>query len=168
MSEAFKTEEKTVVVGGLVDTFYHTLDPKRRLTIPSEWRVAMGNPDYLYVFPDADDKCLDLIPMHEIQPLLDDLRKADIFDSETDEMAQAIMQYAQMLKIDASGRIRVGDNLLEYAGIASKVTLVGGGRKAKLWAGEKMPRKPKLDLTAFRAAIAKRKAARQSATGGAS
>ena len=30
------------MVGGLVDTFYHTLDPKKRLTIPSEWRDAMG------------------------------------------------------------------------------------------------------------------------------
>lgn len=166
MSEEVKKEEKRVIIGGLVDTFYHTLDPKRRLTIPSEWRVAMGNPEYVYIFPDAKDECLDLVPMHEIQPLLDELRKADIFDSDADEMAQALMQYAQMLKIDASGRIRVGDELLDYAGINSKVTLVGGGLKAKLWAGEKMPQKPKLDLTAFRAAIAKRKAAREAANGG--
>lgn len=168
MSEVSKKEEKKVIIGGLVDTFYHNLDPKRRLTIPSEWRVAMGDPEYLYVFPDANDECLDLIPMHEIQPLLDEMRQADIFDSEADDMAQAIMQYAQMLKIDASGRIRVGDDLLAYAGIAAKVTLVGVGRKAKLWAGEKMPQKPKLDLTAFRAAIAKRKAAREMANGGVS
>ena len=35
-------KERKEMVGGLVDTFYHTLDPKKRLTIPSEWRDAMG------------------------------------------------------------------------------------------------------------------------------
>ena len=35
-------KDRKGMVGGLVDTFYHTLDPKKRLTIPSEWRVAMG------------------------------------------------------------------------------------------------------------------------------
>ena len=154
--------EKTVVkraVNGLVDTFCHALDPKKRLTIPSEWRDALGNPTYVYVMPSANEECLELIPVELMERTLQQYQSADIFDDEADADAQAIAQFAQMLKVDAAGRIRIGDNLLAHAGIAGGVTMIGGIRKAKLWATERKPPAPKgkLDLTAFRAVAAKRK-----------
>ena len=161
MAEERTEERKHGIIGGLVDTFYHTLDPKSRLTIPSEWRDAMGGAAYVYVFPDAVEDCLDLIPMREMEKVLADLQKSDLFDEDADAMAQALAQHAQMLKIDAAGRIRIGDALLNFAGITGRVTMVGAFRKAKLWAGEKKPAQPSLDLSSFRAAIAKRKTARQ-------
>ena len=164
MAEERTESKKSGIVGGLVDTFYHTLDPKRRLTIPSEWRDAMGSPDYVYIFPDATEECLDLVPVREMEKILADLQSSDLFDDEADAMAQALAQHAQMLKIDAAGRIRIGDALLGFAGISGKVTMVGAFRKAKLWAGEKKPAGAGIDLSAFRAAIAKRKAAKGGAT----
>ena len=162
--------EKTVIkraVNGLVDTFCHALDPKKRLTIPSEWRDALGNPTYVYVMPSASEECLELIPVELMERTLQQYQSADIFDDEADADAQAIAQFAQMLKVDAAGRIRIGDNLLAHAGIASGVTMIGGIRKAKLWAAERRPVAPKgkLDLTAFRAVASKRKLLAQAKKG---
>ena len=162
--------EKTVVkqaVNGLVDTFCHNLDPKKRLTIPSEWRDALGNPAYIYVMPSANEDCLELVPAELMERTLLQYQSADIFDEEADADAQAIAQFAQMLKIDAAGRIRIGDNLLSHAGIKGGVTMIGGIRKAKLWAVERKPvvAGGKLDLSAFRAVAAKRKLLAQSRKG---
>lgn len=159
--------EKTAVkraINGLVDTFRHALDPKKRLTVPSEWRDALGNPSYVYVMPSPTEECLELIPVELMERTLQQYQNADIFDDEADADAQAIAQFAQMLKVDSAGRIRIGDNLLAHAGIKSGVTMIGGIRKAKLWAEELKPPAPKgkLDLTRFREVAAKRKLLAQS------
>ena len=152
------------MVGGLVDTFHHTLDPKKRLTIPSEWRDALGMDlsdkdakEYVYVFPNEVEDCLDLVPVREMQKMLEDLSRTDILENDT--LATALAQSAQMLKVDSAGRIRIGDDLLEFAGIRGDVTLIGAYRKAHIWAGEKKPKGDKLDVAAFRAALARRKEA---------
>ena len=81
----------------------------------------------------------------------------DILDN--DPVAASIWQVAQMLKVDTAGRIRIGDDLLAFAGISGEVTLVGAFRKAQIWAGEKKkPKTAKLDIAAYRAALAARKA----------
>jgi len=155
------------IVGGLVDTFRHALDAKKRLTIPSEWRDAMGmDPadksvtDYVYVFPDAVEDCLDLVPAREMQKILDDLSSRDILEHDADAIALA--QSAQMLKVDSVGRIRIGDELLEFAGVKVDVVLVGAFRKAQIWAAEKKSAPGKLDVAAFRAALARRREAARS------
>ena len=38
--------------GIFVGRFTHSLDPKKRLTIPAVWRAQVGTPKSLYVLPD--------------------------------------------------------------------------------------------------------------------
>ena len=161
---AERTDSKVLATGainGLVDTFRHTLDPKKRLTIPSEWRDALKDPQYVYVLPSATEECLELIPAELMERMLARYQEADFFDDDADSEAQAIAAHAQMLKVDGAGRIRIGDDLLAHAGIQGGVTMIGGIRKAKLWAIEKKPapKKGKLDLNDYKAVVAKRKAA---------
>ena len=154
--------ERTVrerTVSGLVDTFRHSLDPKKRLTIPSEWRDALGNPSYIYVMPSATEECLELVPVELMERMVAQYQNADLFDDEADADAQAIAAHAQMLKVDSAGRIRIGDDLLSHAGITGGITMIGAIRKAKRWATERKPpsKTGKLDLAEFRAVVEKRK-----------
>ena len=75
-----------------------------------------------------------------------------------------------MLKIDSAGRIRINDDLLAFAGIKSKrgedVTLIGAFNKGHIWSGRKRPKGAKLNVAAFREALALRKAARSAAKEG--
>ena len=159
MAEKTDKIERKGPIAGLVDTFRHSLDQKKRLTIPSEWRDALADPDYVYVMPSATEDCLELVPVELMERTLESYQSADLFDDEADADAQAIAANAQMLKIDGAGRIRIGDRLLAHAHITDGVTMIGGIRKAKLWA-EKLkpaPQDGKLDLTAYRAVVEKRK-----------
>ena len=54
-------ETAKVLPSALVNTFERPLDPKKRLTIPSVWRQALG-PDYVYVMKELGQPCLLLIP----------------------------------------------------------------------------------------------------------
>ena len=155
-------------INSLVDTFCHTLDPKKRLTIPSEWRDALGNPQYVYVMPSVNEDCLELVPAELMERTLRRYQDADLFDDEADADAQAIAQFSQMLKVDSAGRIRIGDNLLSHAGISGGVTMIGCIRKAKLWAAERKAASSNgnLDLSAFRAVAAKRKLLTRAGKGG--
>lgn len=167
MAEKIEKAALKGAINGLVDTFCHTLDPKKRLTIPSEWRDALGNPQYVYVMPSVNEDCLELIPAELMERTLQRYQDADLFDDEADSDAQAIAQFSQMLKVDGTGRIRIGDSLLSHAGIVGGVTMIGCMRKAKLWAVERkpVPGKGKLDLTEFRAVAAKRKLLAQARKG---
>ena len=159
MTESLERNDLKRRVNGLVGTFRHALDPKKRLTIPSEWRDALGNPSYVYVMPSANEQCLELVSTELMERMVAQYQDADLFDDEADADAQAIAEHAQMLKVDSAGRIRIGDELLSYAGVTGGVTMIGSIRKAKMWAVENKPAvaKGKLDLTAFRAVAEKRK-----------
>lgn len=157
-------QQRNAAIGAIVGTFHHGLDEKKRLTIPSEWRDAMGRPEYLYVFPDMKEDCLNLMPPHEIDEMLAELKKASPFDAEADSLRTAIAQCAQMVKVDSAWRIRINDDLLNFAEVKGRVTLVGGVLNAKIWAEEKMPPAPpkgKIDVSAARAAMAKLAARRK-------
>ena len=67
-------EAKSAKSGVLVGRFDHSLDPKKRLTIPSEWRAIMGDYPYVYIMPDPVEQCLDLIPAAEMEVRLEKLR----------------------------------------------------------------------------------------------
>ena len=157
-----ETTDRTVQRGpirGLMDTFRHSLDEKKRLTIPSEWRDALGKPDYIYVIPSATEECLELIPVELMERMAQRYESADLFDDEVDAEERAIAEISQMLKVDSAGRIRINDRMLAHAHIKSGVTMIGGMRKATLWAEEikPAPKDGKLDLSAYRAVVEKRR-----------
>ena len=141
--------------GVLVGRFDRNLDPKMRLTIPSEWRSALGQPEYLYVFPDPNEECLDLIPQEEMDSRIGKLREAALFDPEMGKVLQAIGEFAEQLELDVQGRIRIGDRLLKYAGLSGQVAMVGAINRAKLWNPERLAPQDKIDVGRLRAALKK-------------
>lgn len=119
--------------GVLVGRVDHALDPKKRFTIPSEWRAVMGNPDYVYVMPDARKPCLNLVPKAEMEARLEKLREKALFDPALNAALQTIGANSEQLMLDVQGRIRVCDKLLRFANLTTTVAMVGSVRMIKLW-----------------------------------
>jgi len=111
----------------------HALDPKKRFTIPSEWRRAMGDPEYVFVIPDPREQCLDLIPRDLMEARLEDLRSKALFDPALNRALQVIGENSEQLMLDVQGRIRVCDKLLRFANLTTTVAMVGSVRMIKLW-----------------------------------
>lgn len=137
----------------LVGRCDHALDPKKRLTIPSEWRAAMGEPDYVYVFPDPVDQCLDLVPKAEMEPRLEKLREKALFDAKVNRALQAIGANSEQLMLDVQGRIRICDKLLAFADLKGTVAMVGSVKMIRLWDPRKLAPEEKVDMADYRSAM---------------
>ena len=119
--------------GALVGRFDHALDPKKRFTIPSEWRALMGNPQYVYVMPDPVERCLDLVPVAEMESRLEKLREKALFDPVANRALQTIGSVSELPTLDVQGRIRISDKLLQFANLTTTVAMLGSVRMVKLW-----------------------------------
>lgn len=119
--------------GVFVNTYVHSLDAKKRVTVPSDWRELVGVPKRLFVLPGVNDKCLCVYPAREMTRRLERLRNLSIADAKGRHLARTLASRSDLLPWDSQGRMRVKDELLEYAGIINQVVLVGTFDGFELW-----------------------------------
>ena len=117
--------------GALMGRHDFALDPKKRLTIPSEWRSLMG--EIVYVIPDRKERCLNLYSKSEMDVYLEQLRQKALFDPAFNKVCAAIGMVSQQLSLDVQGRIRISDRLLQFANLTTTVAMVGSVRMIKLY-----------------------------------
>ena len=129
-SVAGSTQAGSGVLVGRID---HALDPKKRLTIPSGWRLVLGNPEYVYAMPDPRERCVNILPKAEMDVMLEQLRQKALFDPAQMKVLQVIGANSDLLMLDVQGRIRIADKLLRFANLTTTVAMVGSVRMIKLW-----------------------------------
>ena len=147
-------ESTSVKSSALVGRYDHALDPKKRITIPSEWRALMGNPDYIYAMPDRRERCVNLIPMAEMDVWLGKIREKALFDPALNAVLQTIGANSYLLSFDVQGRIRICDKLLQFANLTTTVAMVGSVKMIKVWDPATLAPADKVDQAALDAAMA--------------
>lgn len=123
--------------GVFVNTYTHGLDSKKRLTIPSDWRELAGVPKRLIVLPGVNDQCLCVYPAREMARRMDRIRSLSIADERGRQLARTLASRSDLVPWDSQGRIRIKDDLLDYAGLKADVVLVGTFDGFELWSPEK-------------------------------
>jgi len=133
-----QTPEKPIQVGTpqgmLLGRVEHALDPKRRLTLPAIWREVMGTPAYVYVIPDPNSPCLNVLPPAEMEGRLAALRQKALFDPDATQALKTIGESSEQLMLDVQGRIRICDRLLRFADLSAQVVMIGAVNRVQLWA----------------------------------
>lgn len=119
--------------GAFVHRFTHTLDPKKRLTIPSEFRDQVDDPRGFYVLPGIPERCLYLCPVSEFALRMRRMRERSLADPTARAFARVLGSRSDLVKWDSAGRIRIKDELLTYAELADQVVLVGALDIVELW-----------------------------------
>ena len=137
---------------GLTSRYERNLDPKKRLTIPSAWRNALG-PDAVYVMPDTEQRCLQLIPKKVWELRLEELRKRPLSDAELNSRLSVIGENSELLEFDVQGRIRISDRLLAYADLKESVVMKGAIRMATIWPADKCAPEAAVDTNKLREAM---------------
>ena len=153
-AEQCVTRVESARSGALMGRFDHALDPKKRFTIPSEWRAVMGNPAYVYVIADPVERCLDLVPVAEMDSRLEKLREKALFDPASNRVLQIIGANSEMPSLDSQGRIRISDKLLQFANLTTTVAMLGSVRMVKLWNPEALAPAETVDQAALASALA--------------
>ena len=119
-----------------VDTYVHGLDAKKRLTIPSDWRSMVGQPEQVFVMPSSIEKCLCVYPARSMTKMFQQLQEMSETDAEAQRKLRDLSSNSNISSWDAQGRIRIKDSLLDYAGLKSEVVLVGVFKRFELWSPE--------------------------------
>lgn len=133
MGEGTQSQSGIGVPGVFVGQFTHALDPKKRLTIPAEWRERVGAPGSFYVLPGIRERCLYIYSAKDMIRRWERVRDHSIADTKAWQFMRTIGARSDLATWDTQGRIRIKDELLEYAHLVNDVVLVGVFERFELW-----------------------------------
>ena len=123
--------------GIFVSKFTHALDPKKRLTIPSDWRTQVMPENSFYVLPDMQSKCLVVFPVKEIERRMEKLRNHAMADQRARQFARVLAAQSDLVQWDTQGRIRIKDELLDFADLKDVVEMVSAFDRFELWSPDR-------------------------------
>ena len=112
-----------------------SIDSKGRLAVPSRYRdrlqsIAEGN---LVLTLNPLDRCLWLYPIPEWELIESKLADLSDFDKQGRRAKQMMRGYATDCQLDGQGRIRIQQELREYANLVKQVVVLGQGNKFEIW-----------------------------------
>ena len=118
----------------LVGEHTHTIDPKKRLSIPAKMRKEIGD---RAVLTKGLDNCLSLFPMKEWEQLAERLGKLPLGQQDSRGFMRLLLGGAAEVELDQLGRILVPDFLRDYAGLKKTVIVTGLVSRLEIWDEDK-------------------------------
>jgi MraZ protein len=119
----------------------HGVDDKRRVQVPAKWRPAAGEAidEWVVVYWHPEGQaapCLQVFPPVPFKLLWDRVGTLSFGDAAADALRRSLAADADMVMLDAAGRICLQQELAEKAGITRKVVLVGLGDRFQMFSPE--------------------------------
>jgi MraZ protein len=114
--------------------YVHTIDAKKRLSIPTRLRKELGG---TVVLTRGPDHCLFLYPDTAWQRIAEKLSALPLGQADTRNFVRFTLAGASEGELDSLGRIIVPDNLRKYAGLGKKVVIVGVNDRVEIWSQER-------------------------------
>ena len=114
----------------LIGEYKHSIDSKKRLSLPAKFRKEIGKN---MVITRGFDNCLYVYPVTEWKKVADKLRNLSMGQATTRGFTRFMLSGAIDVSFDSLGRILVPDFLKEFAGLKSKVTVVGINDHIEIW-----------------------------------
>lgn len=111
--------------------FYHNLDDKGRLTVPSRFReeLASGGAYVLHGF----EKNLMVFPAATFEAISHRIKRMSMTDPTARLLRRLLFSTADRVDLDKSGRILLPQLLREEASLESGVVVVGSGDYFEIW-----------------------------------
>jgi len=114
----------------LIGEYKHTLDPKKRLSLPSKWRKELGS---VLIITRGLDNCLFVYPLNEWQKITQKVSELPLGQADTRSFNRFFLSGAVEVEVDSVGRILVPDFLKEFGKLDSKVVLAGIHNRIEIW-----------------------------------
>ncbi|MBP9771613.1 MAG: division/cell wall cluster transcriptional repressor MraZ [Candidatus Pacebacteria bacterium] len=114
----------------LIGEFKHSLDDKKRLSLPSKFRTELGKK---LVVTRGLEKCLFVYSQKEWKSISERLSDLGMGQAKTRGFARFMLAGAVEVDVDSAGRILVPDFLKSFAGLTASVVLAGVARRVEIW-----------------------------------
>jgi MraZ protein len=114
----------------LIGEYKHTLDPKKRLSLPSKWRKELGRK---LVITRGLDNCLFVYPLREWEKITEKIGQLPLGQADTRSFNRFFLSGAVEVEVDSVGRILVPDFLKDFATLGTAVVLAGIHNRIEIW-----------------------------------
>lgn len=114
----------------LIGEYTHSIDAKKRLSLPSKWRKELGKK---LIVTRGLDNCLFLYPQKEWERITDKISQLPFGQADTRGFNRFFLSGAVEVEVDGVGRILVPDFLKDFAKLSSKVVFAGIHTRAEIW-----------------------------------
>lgn len=114
----------------LIGSYTHTLDPKKRLSIPAKWRSSLGEK---IVITSGLDQSLFVFGDDEWKKIAEKLVSLGFLDADSRQFARYMLANAFEVSIDSHGRVLIPESLAKFASLNDEVILAGLYSRIEIW-----------------------------------
>lgn len=113
-----------------IGEYFHTLDPKNRISLPAKFRKDLGR---AVVVTRGLDRCLYVYPRRAWE------KEAAVYASRASGtaagrgLARLFLAGAMEAEVDGAGRVLVPDHLRRFAGLRGRVVVAGVANRVEIW-----------------------------------
>lgn len=114
----------------LLGEYTHTLDTKRRLSLPSKFRKEIGKK---VVITNGLEGCLFVYSVKQWEKVTEKLTELSIGQANSRDFNRFLLGGAVETDVDSIGRILIPDFLKDFANLKCKVSVVGVHDRVEIW-----------------------------------
>ena len=114
----------------LIGEYLHTLDLKKRISLPVKFRKALGRK---VVVTRGLDNCLFLYPVSEWGKISQKLGELPFGQANTRGFNRFMLSGASEVEVDSAGRILIPEYLRQFARLSTKVVFAGIHSRVEIW-----------------------------------
>lgn len=114
----------------LIGEYIHTLDNKRRLSLPAKFRKALGKQ---VVVTRGLDQSLFVFSTRQWESVVSKLGTLSMGQSESRAFNRFLLAGANEAEVDSLGRILLPEYLAEFASLKEKAVLIGVSDRVEVW-----------------------------------
>lgn len=119
----------------IIGTYECRVDAKGRLTLPSGLKkqlLELVNEGFV-LKRSVFHSCLELYPMSEWNTEVSGVNKLNRFVKKNNDFIRMFMAGVKMLDMDASGRLQISKDLINFSGIKKEVVLSSSVNRIEIW-----------------------------------
>ncbi|MCX8055722.1 MAG: division/cell wall cluster transcriptional repressor MraZ [Ignavibacteria bacterium] len=112
----------------------YSIDNKGRVNIPAKMRKSLSpEANDTFAITRGLDKCITAYPIDEWKKYEEKFANLNQYDEKNRYFLRMLLMWSEEVALDAQQRITLPRKLLEFAGIESKVMIVGMGDHIEFW-----------------------------------
>ena len=113
-----------------IGEYEHTLDEKKRVSLPKSFRTALGKK---MVITRGLDNCLFIYSQKNWEKVATKLEALSFAQADTRGFNRFILSGAAEVEADAAGRILIPEHQKEFAGLKKTVVFTGVSDRVEVW-----------------------------------
>ncbi len=114
----------------LIGEYGHTLDEKKRVSVPKAFRAALGKK---IVMTRGLDNCIVIFSVKSWEHMAKKLQSLSFVEADSRAFSRFMLSGAVETEVDGVGRILIPDHQKEYAKLSREVVFAGISDRVEIW-----------------------------------